>query len=152
MNLFMNHIHLNLLKMGSVLLTIFPSSKTNLSFSLSYVGTLIALFFLNYRVASAINLFFFIYNNYLFCSWMAFQKVFSLVLALSLWEKIVFAAVSQFMEVKVAWVQIAADLKCRVSWHLFSSDLLLQTLIKLLSFFILFFISLIFSKFFYSVW
>jgi hypothetical protein len=40
--------------------------------------------------------------------------------------------VSQFMEVKVAWVQIAADLKCRVTWHLFSSDLLLQTLIKLL--------------------
>jgi hypothetical protein len=47
--------------------------------------------------------------------------------------------VSQFMEVKVAWVQIAADLKCRVTWHLFSSDLLLQTLIKLLSFFIHFF-------------
>lgn len=57
-----DHIHLNLLKMGSVLLTTFPSSNTNRSLSLSYRGTFMALFFLNYFVASLKNLLYLLFN------------------------------------------------------------------------------------------
>jgi hypothetical protein len=70
-----------------------------------------ALFFLNYRVASANNLFCFIELNYLFGSGMAFVEVFPLVLACSFLEEVVLGAVSQLLKVEITWVQVATDLK-----------------------------------------
>jgi len=45
------HIHLNLVKIGSLLFTTLPSSNTNWSLVLSYVGILITLAFFNYLFA-----------------------------------------------------------------------------------------------------
>ena len=97
---------------------------------------MIALFFLNYRLASANNLLCFMMENYLFFSCMTFVKVLALVLACCLWIQIVFAAVSKFLKVEITWVQVATNLKFWV-WHLFIIwlILLLQNLIKNYQFF-----------------